>query len=674
MAIWKHNGLENVKAAFYQKNLGLDVYLCCPGPSLNEVDKVNINTHSAYVAAMNTAFPKVKPNIWFGMDRPACYHPDLLFNSCIKIFRGGYSKIPWNGRLLREYPNTFFCDHEVGKVEDIPKLLQPESKFIWTFNTFTTTIHILIWMGAKKIHLVGCDFGGRYFDGRKLPPKNEELYRKTITFLNVLNKENTGVEFISCTPKSPINSFLKYMPLKEALSKTEENARKEIPQEINIILPGPDAGRTVWREAITDNEGVVVLVDKNVEWMLPWWFGRYRRYNNYPVLFVDNGMTIDGVKFCKRYGRYFNIAEASKRALPIQGWYMKPFAILCSPFRRTLFLDLDCEVHGELDPVFMECEEKGLALHYDKPWSNTKQHKEQFGDLPAYNSGVVSVKHGNKFIEQWAIAITNGVGKYYGDQDYLTNIIKPEDISILPQIFNRLRLDEQCNGNPVISHWSGPLGKEKIKNELRPIDRAFDAPDRAVELYRRLQGKGPLAGAEVGVFYGRTSTYLLNMIPDLKMYLIDPWKTEDADSRYVKSGDATAKFDQAYMNKAAQYVEYSTMFAQERRETIRDTSLNAVSKFEHVKLDFVFIDADHTYEGCKEDIEAWWFIVEQGGMLCGHDFNNQPDKEGEKWGVKKAVEEFVEKHKDEIELQDGKLFSLGMDYTWFVTKKGKSNA
>ena len=38
-------------------------------------------------------------------------------------------------------------------------------------------------------------------------------------------------------------------------------------------------------------------------------------------------------------------------------------------------------------------------------------------------------------------------------------------------------------------------------------------------------------------------------------------------------------------------------------------------------LDFVFIDADHTYEGVKKDIELWEPKVHQNGLIIGHDLN-----------------------------------------------------
>jgi hypothetical protein len=47
----------------------------------------------------------------------------------------------------------------------------------------------------------------------------------------------------------------------------------------------------------------------------------------------------------------------------------------------------------------------------------------------------------------------------------------------------------------------------------------------------------------------------------------------------------------------------------------------------------VFIDAEHTYESCKADLNAWWPHVMQGGVIIGHDYESFP-------GVKQAADEF----------------------------------
>jgi len=65
----------------------------------------------------------------------------------------------------------------------------------------------------------------------------------------------------------------------------------------------------------------------------------------------------------------------------------------------------------------------------------------------------------------------------------------------------------------------------------------------------------------------------------------------------------------------------------------RMDTVEASKDFADESVDFVFVDADHTYEGCKRDIQAWWPKVKKGGLMAGHDYNV-------KWpGVVIAVDE-----------------------------------
>ena len=63
------------------------------------------------------------------------------------------------------------------------------------------------------------------------------------------------------------------------------------------------------------------------------------------------------------------------------------------------------------------------------------------------------------------------------------------------------------------------------------------------------------------------------------------------------------------------------------------TSSEALKKVEDTSLDFVFIDADHTYEAVKFDIANWYKKLKINGLLAGHDYGNINS-------VTKAIEDY----------------------------------
>lgn len=67
-----------------------------------------------------------------------------------------------------------------------------------------------------------------------------------------------------------------------------------------------------------------------------------------------------------------------------------------------------------------------------------------------------------------------------------------------------------------------------------------------------------------------------------------------------------------------------------------------VSKILKVKLDFAYIDGDHSYKQVKRDIENYWKLLRRGGILAGHDINQSE--------VFKAVSEFAVKNNLNVEV------------------------
>ena len=68
----------------------------------------------------------------------------------------------------------------------------------------------------------------------------------------------------------------------------------------------------------------------------------------------------------------------------------------------------------------------------------------------------------------------------------------------------------------------------------------------------------------------------------------------------------------------------------------KDFSHNVDDKFEDGSYDFVYIDADHSYESVKKDIELYLPKLKKGGIIGGHDYcpYSWPD-------VIKAVDESI---------------------------------
>ena len=71
--------------------------------------------------------------------------------------------------------------------------------------------------------------------------------------------------------------------------------------------------------------------------------------------------------------------------------------------------------------------------------------------------------------------------------------------------------------------------------------------------------------------------------------------------------------------KAFQYRDQYKTRCELIAETTRDASRNVYNS----TLDFVFIDADHSYLGVKQDISHWRSKVKPGGWLGGHDYNRK---------------------------------------------------
>lgn len=509
MPLLYHNGEKFVQANFAKLDFGLDVYLCCPGPSLEVVEP----GPGRFIVAMNTAYPTIpKPDLFLTMDGAQCYDRSVWMQPFPKIIGSKYMDDTIADRSLAYYPNVYVATGTGGGIHEIFQRRGPNADFLWVGNSFWISIHLLVWMGAKRIHLVGCDFGGKprpelndlsvsqlrkrllslhvehadiagkgtkkrlterldlalstqyCHDDVKMTPQNrmynKNLYTSLCQNLPLLRSEaeKHDIEIISCTPGSPANKYLKYIPLKDALQASDER----VPEFINKdIFYGAFAEVCQWRPTKKDEiagsqshpdgvDGVLVASDKKAEWMLPWWWERYHKHNSHPVAFIDLGMSDSGKAFCEARGRLIPIQIPDGLGM----MHITPLCLLKTPFRRTVWMDLDCEVRQPIGELFGMIGEKcGF-------------HRDPFTPFPAGNpdpiaGGVVAYHFGEPIISEWAEHVVSG--KYQTNQDALNTMIQPRmsRVQILPKKFQWLRM-EGDNPLAAIMHWTGPIGHDHI--------------------------------------------------------------------------------------------------------------------------------------------------------------------------------------------------------------------
>jgi len=237
------------------------------------------------------------------------------------------------------------------------------------------------------------------------------------------------------------------------------------------------------QESSSSRQGFLVAADLTQEWLLPWWWDKYRAFNDHPVAFVDLGLSSEMKQWCKERGHYIYLPIADifvqdKKEFPIEhvqkwenqhgdhfwesrsAWFKKPLACLRTPFEKTIWMDLDCEIKGKLDPMF--------SLQIPKNGIGIAQGYSYITDGKDVNSGVIIFEKGVWIIQEWARQSLLSNNAYVGDQDILYDLIVEHNIPIqdLPLIYNWSRFSEQ-NPEAVVIHWHGKHGKSYITHQIQ---------------------------------------------------------------------------------------------------------------------------------------------------------------------------------------------------------------
>lgn len=151
-----------------------------------------------------------------------------------------------------------------------------------------------------------------------------------------------------------------------------------------------------------------------------------------------------------------------------------------------------------------------------------------------------------------------------------------------------------------------PDTEHRANGQTMPIDLPIGRNELA-SLFAELGFK---SGAEIGVEQGEYSEVLAGAMPHAKIYLVDAWQGYRGYRDHVNQ----EKLDGFHAATAERMKKYAGV------EIIRDWSLNAVKGFGPGLFDFVFIDANHSFDYVMQDIIEWSKVVRRGGIVSGHDY------------------------------------------------------
>lgn len=160
---------------------------------------------------------------------------------------------------------------------------------------------------------------------------------------------------------------------------------------------------------------------------------------------------------------------------------------------------------------------------------------------------------------------------------------------------------------------------------------------------------------EVGVDRGMFANCFLSRCWNCQIYIgVDPyeWYAEmrwDRESDFLAATGVFSRFSQARLIR---------LRSQDAARALSDVT---ETDFYKAGFDFVYIDGSHRYADVVSDIEAWWPLVSDRGILAGHDWS-MPS--GDHAGVQKAVIQFAEKH-------DLTIYTTPDDpSSWYIYKNG----
>ncbi len=144
---------------------------------------------------------------------------------------------------------------------------------------------------------------------------------------------------------------------------------------------------------------------------------------------------------------------------------------------------------------------------------------------------------------------------------------------------------------------------------------------------------------EIGSFLGRSAVWIADRIDHL--WCIDPW--EELETTPTSNNLVQTLQDLGLPNSFYHIFHQNIVVAgvESKVTALRGTSRDMIARAPRM-VDLVYIDGDHSYEGCLADLLN--YLPKARLVICGDDYHKRPNGEPYFPGVVQAVDEVFPEH------------------------------
>ena len=177
-------------------------------------------------------------------------------------------------------------------------------------------------------------------------------------------------------------------------------------------------------------------------------------------------------------------------------------------------------------------------------------------------------------------------------------------------------------------------------------------------LLEEVRKEKPNIFLEIGVFHGVTARNICELLcqthkNDFKYIGLDLFaETEENKNEVIPNNTFNNPLKRIYFKYIKKQNPYSLEAVKDLLKKfeknihlIQGNSNKVLKKIDMSKIDYVFLDGGHEYNTVKNDLDNCIEVIKKGGTVLCDDYNL-----GSAPGVKKAIDEFVEKNQLNIEI------------------------